>query len=235
MLNYPTFHRRVRRTIDCRRSVLEQSLLILCVLGPSSIRPNQSALRPEPQRRIRVQQEHRDLMSKSVSYLYHHCGVPKTASIIKQLSDQVEDRLTVRHMAPLSIYDELRARHELYLVHTIRLKLIRSKLVLRPTDKSGVFHISKASDYERKAATYRENTGAYIELPSNPLREIYEKVTRLLGDLKSKKQISVYKQYDKMMPHRDKVHLASMYFLPKAHKVGGIPSVIHLALTNLLM
>jgi hypothetical protein len=161
-------------------------------------------------------------MSKSVSHLYHHCGVPKTASIIKQLSDQLKDRLTVRHMAPLSFYDELRARHELYLVHTTRLKLARCKLVLRPTDKSGVFHISKASDYERKAVQYRENTGAYMELPSNPLREIYEKVTHLLGDLKSRKQISVYKQYDKMMPRRDKVHLAYMYFIPKAHKVCGI-------------
>ena len=174
-------------------------------------------------------------MSKSVSHLYHQCGVPKTASIIKQLSDQLKDRLTVRHMAPLSFYDELRARHELYLIHTTRLRLARCKLVLRPTDKSGVFHISKASDYERKAVQYRENTGAYMELPSNPLRQIYEKVTHLLGDLKSKKQISVYKQYDKMMPHRDKVHLAYMYFIPKAHKVSRIRSAIQIVPTYLLI
>ena len=164
-------------------------------------------------------------MSKSIAHLYNRCGVPKRASIIKQLSDQIKDRLTVRHMAPLSFYDEFRARHELHLVHTTRSKLARTKLVLRPTDKSGVFHISKASDYERKAATYREQTGAYMELASNPLREIYEKVTHLLGDLKSKKQISVYKQYDRMMPHRQTVHLPYMYFVPKAHKVSMWDSI----------
>lgn len=91
--------------------------------------------------------------------------------------------------------------------------------MLRPTDKSGVLHIGSVSDYERKAAEYRAKTGAYCELSSNPLNEIFDKVTHLLHDLKSKKRISV-KQHNKMMPDRTKVHLAYMYFVPKTHKVN---------------
>jgi hypothetical protein len=132
-------------------------------------------------------------MSKTVSHLYEHCHIPKTSSIIKQLSNQLKDRLTLRHMTPLSFNDEVRARREFDLVKSIRHKLAKAKLVLRPTDKSGVLHIGLASDYERKATEYRENTGAYIELSSNPLQEVFNKVTHLLEELKSKKQISVYK------------------------------------------
>ena len=122
-------------------------------------------------------------------------------------------------MAPLSLYDEIRARRELRLVKSIRRKLKKHKLVLRPTDKSGVFHIGSASDYERKAIEYRSKTGAYTELSSDPLREIVDKVDRVLNNLRSKKHILV-KQYDKMKPDRQKVHLAYMYFVPKAHKVN---------------
>jgi hypothetical protein len=96
-------------------------------------------------------------------------------------------------------------------------------------------HAVLASDYEHKAAAYRDKTGAYVEPASNPLREIYEKVTHLLGDLKSKKQISVYKQYDKMMPHRQTIHLPYMYFVPKAHKVCEIQSASQIVPTHLLI
>jgi len=122
-------------------------------------------------------------------------------------------------MAPLSLFDELRARRELHLVKSIRHKLTKAQLVLRPTDKSGVFHIGSSSDYERKAIEYRAKTGAYIELSSNPLNEIVNKVYRLLDNLRLTKRISV-KQYNKMIPDRAKVHLAYMYFIPKAHKVS---------------
>ncbi|CAF5129121.1 unnamed protein product, partial [Rotaria socialis] len=37
-------------------------------------------------------------------------------------------------------------------------------------DKSGIFHVghSHSADYEKKAEAYRQKTGAYIELDSNP-------------------------------------------------------------------
>jgi len=121
-------------------------------------------------------------------------------------------------MISLSVGDEIRARQELDLVKSIRRKLAKFELVLRQTDKSLVFHIGQAKDYERKATEYRTKTGAYLELSSNPLNEILDKVTHLLKDLRAKKQILAW-QYKKMMPDRRKVKLGHMYFLPKSHKV----------------
>lgn len=91
--------------------------------------------------------------------------------------------------------------------------------VLRITDKSGIFHIGHKKDYERKAEAYREKTKAYMEVTSNPLWEIFNKAVHLLNDLRSKKHLFAY-QHDKMMPKRDEVELAFLYFLPKPHKVN---------------
>jgi hypothetical protein len=65
---------------------------------------------------------------------------------------------------------------------------------------------------------YQQKTQAYVELPSNPLMETFYKVVRLLNDLNSKKQIRVW-QYKQMMPQKDKIKLAYLYFIPKSHKV----------------
>jgi len=175
-------------------------------------------LRPYRQRLLQVETDHNDLMNKSVSYLYARCHLLKTTPILKELSAHLKDCLTFRYTVPLSLFDQLRARRELFLVNSIRYKLAKAELVLRPTDKSGVFHIGSASDYERKAIAYRTKTAAYVELLFNPLDEIYIKVKRTLDSLQSKKRITA-KQHDKMMPDREKVHLAYMYFIPKAHKV----------------
>ncbi|CAF4570200.1 unnamed protein product, partial [Rotaria sp. Silwood2] len=182
------------------------------------IRPNQSALRPYPQRLLRVQQDHDYLMKQIVHYLSGYCYIPSNANVIKQLSNQLKDRLTFRHMSAIPIFDDIRAHRELHPVQTIRRKLKKAKLVLRPTDKSGVFHIGSLSDYERKIAEYQTKTRAYIELSENPLSDILNKVTHLLNELLSKKQITVKKHYGKMMPDRNKVELSHMYYLPKVHK-----------------
>ncbi|CAF4418250.1 unnamed protein product [Rotaria sp. Silwood2] len=196
----------------------DKELSYISETGPSYIRPNQSALRPYQQRLLRVQQDHDYLMKQVVHYLFSYCYIPSNASVIKQLSNQLKDRLTFRHMSAIPIYDDIRAHHELHLVQTIRRKLKKAKLVLRPTDKSGVFHIGSLSDYERKIIEYQTKTRAYIELSENPLSEILNKVTHLLNELLSKKQITIKKQYNKMMPDRHKVELSHMYYLPKVHK-----------------
>jgi hypothetical protein len=96
--------------------------------------------------------------------------------------------------------------------------LKRNKLILHETDKSGVFHVGQASDYERKATLYRMKTGAYEELPSNPFDEMFTKVFRFFHQLKTTKQIMEW-QRAKMTPDRDKTELANQHYLPKAHKV----------------
>ncbi|CAF4459001.1 unnamed protein product, partial [Rotaria sp. Silwood2] len=84
-------------------------------------------------------------------------------------------------------------------------------------DKSGVLHIGRAIDYKRKAAEYRQTTGAYEELTSNPFDDIICTVTRLLNQLKSMNRISEW-QRCKMNPVRKLTELAYMYFIPKPHK-----------------
>ncbi|CAF4502130.1 unnamed protein product [Rotaria socialis] len=54
---------------------------------------------------------------------------------------------------------------------------------------------------------------------SNPLWSVFDKVIILLNDLRSKKYILSW-QLDKMMPKRETVQLAYLYFIPKPHKAG---------------
>ena len=58
-----------------------------------------------------------------------------------------------------------------------------------------------------------------MEVSSNPLWIIFDKVVHLLNDLRSKKHLLAY-QLDKIMPKRERVELAFLYFLPKPHKVS---------------
>jgi hypothetical protein len=121
-------------------------------------------------------------------------------------------------MATLSYRDIYRARRELKLIKSIQFRIKKGKYILRVTDKSGIFHLGHAKDYEQKAEAYRQKTGAYIELESDPLWTVFDKGVHLLNDLRSKDQIRVW-QLNKMMPKRDKVALAYLYFIPKPHKV----------------
>ncbi|CAF4165881.1 unnamed protein product [Rotaria sordida] len=190
--------------------------------SPTYIRPNQSALRPANQREKQVDQEANDILNKLKNYMgdKHNGrpGIPKTISMYKFYSERLRTYLLHRYMTPLPLLDQLRARRELKLVKSIRRKLKKYKLVLRETDKSGIFHIGRARDYEQKSIEYRQKTGAYEELTSNPFDEIFYKVIQLLNQLRSAKKISEW-QKNKMMPIRNKTELAYMYFLPKPHKV----------------
>ncbi len=87
----------------------------------------------------------------------------------------------------------------------------KAKYILRVTDKSGIFHLGHAKDDEQKAEAYRGKTGPYIGLESDPLWPIFDKVVHLLNNLRSKDHIRAW-QLDQMMPKRDKVALAYLYF-----------------------
>ena len=154
-----------------------------------------------------------------ISYLVRVHHVPHISKIIQEFSQQLETYLYERYMAPLSYLDVHRMRKERKLIQSIKYRLKTSKQILRVTDKSGIFHSGDAKDYEKKAEAYREKTKAYIELETNPLWVVFDKVVHLLNDLRSKKQILAW-QLDKMMPKRDDVELAYLYFIPKPHKVN---------------
>jgi hypothetical protein len=72
-------------------------------------------------------------------------------------------------MTPISYLNTYRARKELKLIKSIQSRIEKEKCILRVTDKSGIFHLGHAKDYEQKAEAYRHKTDAYIELESDPL------------------------------------------------------------------
>jgi hypothetical protein len=124
-------------------------------------------------------------------------------------------------MAPISYLNTHRARKELKLIKSIQFRLKKANYVFRVTDKSGIFHLGNATDYEQKAEAYRQKTGAYIKLGSNPLWTVFDKVVYCLNELRSKDQIRVW-QLNKMLPKREEVALAYLYFIPKPHKVNNV-------------
>jgi hypothetical protein len=166
------------------------------------------------------------LMKKTMSHLtYHYPPMSSALLIVKQFSDRLKARFNRRYLAPLSFTDRLRAQKDFVLVQSIRRKLKKANLILRVTDKSKVFYIGRAVDFEQKAQAYRTKTKAYMELPTNPLEEIFFKVIRLLNELKSKRLI-LAKHLTKIMPDKKKIKLAHMYFIPKSHKVTGNLNII---------
>ena len=159
------------------------------------------------------------MINTIVPHLVRVHYMPPSSVILLQLCEQVKTYLYQQYTAPLSYFQIYRTRQELKLVQSIRSRLKKANQVLRVTDKSGIFHIGDAEDYERKAEAYRQKTQAYMELDSDPLWTVFDKVVHLLNDLRSKKQIYAY-QLKKMMPQREKVTLAYLYFVPKPHKVS---------------
>ena len=132
------------------------------------------------------------MMSVIEPYLIRVHHMSHTSIILKQFSQQLETCLYRRYMAPLSYLNIYRARKELKIMKSIQHSLKKGKYVLRVTDKSGIFHIGHATDYLQKAEAYRQKTGAYIELASDPLWIAFDKVVHLLNDLRSKDYIRVW-------------------------------------------
>ncbi|CAF4400801.1 unnamed protein product, partial [Adineta steineri] len=121
-------------------------------------------------------------------------------------------------MTSLSLSDRIRVQRESKIVKSIQLKLKKYKLILRETDKSGVFCILRAMDHEQKVQEYRDKTKAYKELTSNPFEATLNKVIRLLNDLRAKQRKITAWQYKEMFPNVKTCKLAYMYFNPKTHK-----------------
>jgi hypothetical protein len=94
-------------------------------------------------------------MKRVVDFLTKTPTMKRSSLVFKEYSKHLHDCLTLRYTAPLPFIDQIRARREFNMAKSIRLKLKKAKLILRPTDKSGVLHIGRAIDYQDKAAIYR--------------------------------------------------------------------------------
>jgi hypothetical protein len=167
-----------------------------------------------------VNKEHDAIMKKLKKNLPKNCPTIQSTSVLfKQFSQRLRAWLTLRYMTPLSFLDQIRAEREFNTAKSILHQLKEAHLLLRESDKGGNLCVVEASDLEQKAAEYRAKTGAYKELPANPVEDILLKVTRLLNDLHMKTKQLEKQHYKKMMPIRSKVKLAHMYYNPKTHKV----------------
>lgn len=110
------------------------------------------------------------------------------------------------------------------MIGSIRHQLKKFHVIIRPTDKSKVFHLESVEDYHRKALEYMEKTNAYEEIPSgiNPYLDHLRAVLTLIDPLLKNKAINLQLWKRKMRPDPKTIELAHLYFIPKAHKVCAI-------------
>lgn len=191
----------------------------ICILGPSFIRLNQSALRPRKQQETEIRNEHKNIYSNVEHRLGAHPHfIPTRAPIFKQYSNQLLEQLNRSYFAPLSYKDYIQAREQDQIIISIRRTIRKDKLVIRRTDKGNNFYIGSSIEYEKKVQKYFSDTNAFTELNNNPFNEILDKVIRLLNQLAGKKCITQGQCKD-MMPDRKTAELSHLYFNPKTHKV----------------
>lgn len=110
-------------------------------LGPSYIRPNQSAMRSKREQNIEIKHEHKDIYSKVHKKLvqYHH--VPSTHPILCEYSSQLLQYFNDRYFTPLPYKDHIQAREQAHTASSIRHESKQQKLIIRITDKSNNFYV----------------------------------------------------------------------------------------------
>ncbi|CAM4825035.1 unnamed protein product [Rotaria magnacalcarata] len=160
------------------------------------------------------------IMSKIAVDLNHRHAIPLKALEIKHFCTDLETIFNERYTSTLSYLDIYRIRKDIKFIHSIKRKLRKTDSIIRVTDKSGIFHIGSTVDYDEKIEKYQAKTNAYIQLSSDPLMNTLYKVVSLLNNLRIKQQITQW-QHTKMMPDKNKIQLAYLYFIPKPHKTGA--------------
>ncbi|CAF1513675.1 unnamed protein product [Adineta ricciae] len=191
-------------------------------LGPSFIRLNQTACRPQDQQKIEIENQYKDITQKVRKHLtsYPHL-VPFTSPYFKQYEHHLRIYLNHCYFAPVPYKDQMQSLEQLHIATTIRKTIKQNKLILRRTDNGHNFYIGSANEYEKKVQNFFQDTKAFEELPENPLDQIVDKAIELLNHLRQKGHISK-QQYDEMVPDRTETELPHLYFNPKTHK-DGIP------------
>ncbi|CAF3887993.1 unnamed protein product [Rotaria sp. Silwood1] len=143
---------------------------------------------------------------------------------IDEFSNDLENLLLRLYTKKLSRKLSLRAKREHKLIMSIRRYLRKyQQVILRRTDKSKVFHLGDAHDYQRKVLEYMQETEAYEEIISgvSPLSANLQQVTVLLNQLyHAEKPLITKKQYEAMYPKENETELTHLYFIPKSHKIG---------------
>ena len=107
-----------------------------------------------------MRQQYENIMNTVITHIVRLYHIPNTSTIIKQLLVY----LRTRYIAPVFYLNAHHARKEIKLIKTIQFHLKKHKYILRVKGRSGIFHLSNATDYERKPEAYRRKMTANIEL-----------------------------------------------------------------------
>ena len=215
-----------RVIVDVNGVPLSAGELKYLSLGPGYIRPNQTWIGLQYRQDKLIDSEQKKIMKQIIDFLTRTPMMARSSLVFKHYESYLHDCLARRYTAALPLVDQIRAHREFHTAKSIVRKLRQAKLTLRPTDKSGILHIGRASDYQHKAAIYRSKTRAYEQLTSNPSEDVFNRVVRALNNLKSSGQISEWQRV-KMTPLRSNTALAYQYFLPKVHKVNKFRRLVH--------
>jgi hypothetical protein len=110
------------------------------------------------------------------------------------------------------------------MIRSIQRQLKSSNSIIRPTDKSKVFHLGSKQDYDRKALEYMQKTNAYKEISTNinPYLDHLRDVLTLIDPLLGSKAINLKLWKRQMRPDQKTLELAHLYFIPKPHKVNDV-------------
>jgi hypothetical protein len=140
----------------------------------------------------------------------------------KDFFRSIESLLRQLYTTPLPRKLQVRAHYEQRMIKYIQHQLKRSNVVIRPTDKSKVFHLGSVYDYHRKALEYMEKTNAYQEITNgiNPSMDHLRAVLALIDPLLKKQAIDMKQWKNDMRPDVKTIELAHLYFIPKPHKAS---------------
>ncbi|CAF5042455.1 unnamed protein product [Rotaria sp. Silwood1] len=196
--------------------------LVLLSRGPKYVPPCQSRFYKKKKKEKLIDEEHNNIMSTITEFFRQH-GYYISKTRIDEFSNDLKNLLLRLYTKKLSRKLSVRAKLEHKLIMSIRRYLRKyQQVILRRTDKSKVFRLGDANDYQRKVLEYMQETEAYEEITSgiSPLTENLKQVTSLLNLLYHVEKPSIIKkQYEAMYPKENETELAHLYFIPKPHKI----------------
>ncbi|CAF3332147.1 unnamed protein product [Rotaria sp. Silwood2] len=170
-----------------------------------------------------IEEEHKNIIG-TIEEFFRQRSYCISEKRIKEFSLDLQNLLQCLYTKKLARKLSLRAKREHKLIMSIHCYLQKyQQVILRRTDKSKVFHLGDANDYQRKVREYMQETEAYEEIPSgiSPLAVNLKQVISLLDHLYyAETPCITKKQYEAMYPKENDIELSHLYFIPKPHKIG---------------
>ena len=181
---------------------------------------NQTATRPRIQQEAALKKEHQAIFARVQTHLVERPHqIPRTNPILKEYSTRLLDHLAHSYSNSIPYKDQILARQQAHIAHSIREKIQQHQLILRVVDKGNNFYIGSTENFEQKVQHYFSDTKAFVQLADNPFHATLSRVTQLLRTLAEKKRILQW-QLKRMLPDPTTSELSHLYFNPKTHKVS---------------